>query len=219
MPTVSTENYLKTIYLLEEEEEGRVSTKAISAALGVSQASVTGMIQVLSEGEFVDYEKYKGVRLTSRGRLMALNVIRKHRLVEQLLVEIFDYGWEEVHDEAERLEHAISDRLAEAIDRLLGYPNYDPHGDPIPSSCGELPKRETITLGMMKEGERGHLARVVSNNREVLRYLDGLGLMIGVGIQMESVVELDGQMEVVVEGGARVTVSRMIGSLLRVVLA
>ena len=161
MTTISVENYLKAIYQLAQLESP-VKTKAVADSLDVSLPSVTSMMQSLSGDEMVVYTPYKGVTLTEKGRAAALSVIRKHRLVEMFLVQTLDYTWDEVHAEAEQLEHAISNELAQRMDDFLGNPSFDPHGDPIPTADGEVPparprpteRRLTRDDGANREGNR-----------------------------------------------------------------
>lgn len=194
MPTISVENYLKAIFSRQGDENRRVKTKEIADHLEISLPSVSGMIKGLAEGGLVDYEPYKGVRLTDVGRKMALRVIRNHRLIEVFLVQTLGYRWDEVHAEAERLEHAVSDRLVERIDAFLEFPRLDPHGDPIPTADGLLHRREMIPLRETREGMEVRLERVLDQTPEVLRYLERIGLTLGATLRIREILGFDGQM-------------------------
>ncbi|HSM14311.1 MAG TPA: metal-dependent transcriptional regulator [Thermoanaerobaculia bacterium] len=186
MPTSTVEDYLKQI-LLEEQRTGaetRVPTGRIAQQLAVTPGSATAMVQTLAAGGLVDYEAYGGVRLTDDGRRLALHVLRRHRLVELFLVEVMGYDWSEVHPEAERLEHAVSERLVERIDEMLGRPAFDPHGDPIPTAAGELVPAELELLSTLPEGSRARVARVGDQDAEFLRRLESLGLTPGARLRV-----------------------------------
>lgn len=194
MPTTSTENYLKVIHARQGEDRRRVKTKEIADELEVSLPSVSGMLKSLAEDGLVEYEPYKGARLTEEGRSTALKVIRNHRLIEVFLVKVLDYSWDEVHAEAERLEHAVSDKLVERIEAFLNYPKVDPHGDPIPSAEGELDDREMTNLCDASAGDELRIERVLDQTPEVLRYLDDNGLRPGAEVVVDEVLSFDGQM-------------------------
>src|SRR5580700_4576775 len=139
MATITVENYLKKLYLEQHAADGdRVAMGRLASAMGVVPGTATSMVKALSDSGLVEYQRRGGVRLTSRGEQLALHVLRRHRLVELLLVKVLGLDWSEVHEEAESLEHAISDRVLERIDAILGHPTVDPHGDPIPTSKGQL---------------------------------------------------------------------------------
>ena len=195
MTTVSVENYLKAIYLLSQQEIP-VKTKSIADAISVSLPSVTSMIQSLSSDEMVDYTPYKGVTLSEKGKRAALNVIRKHRLVEMFLVETLGYTWDEVHNEAEQLEHSVSNELARRIDDFLGNPGFDPHGDPIPTATGEVPKRDLIPLCDVLPSSTVRIARVTDQDPDVLRHLSTLGLVPDVDVEVIEKRQFDGEMTV-----------------------
>ncbi|MGB5928452.1 MAG: metal-dependent transcriptional regulator, partial [Cyclobacteriaceae bacterium] len=152
MPSLAEENYLKAIYHLSTEDEGNVSTNAISETLNTKPASVSDMLRKLSGKELVSYRKYQGVSLTPSGRKVALQVIRKHRLWEVFLVDKLNFNWDEVHDVAEQLEHIQSPLLIHQLDEFLGHPAYDPHGDPIPDENGGFPEKEQSPLSELTVG-------------------------------------------------------------------
>lgn len=174
----AVEDYLKAIYKLEAEGKG-ASTTRIADALDVSSASATNMIKRLSKMGLVDYQSYKGASLTSSGRKIALEIIRHHRLLELYLLEVMGYSWDEVHDEAEKLEHHISEQFEDKIAELLDNPTHDPHGDPIPTKDGIMPKMETEALTQAEEGHRYMVSRVKNQDPELLRYLEKIGLLPG----------------------------------------
>jgi DtxR family Mn-dependent transcriptional regulator len=176
--TSTVEDYLKIIFELTQEQE-RASTNEIAEQMGVTAASTTGMIQRLASihPPLVDYQKHRGVALTSEGRQNALEVIRHHRLLEVFLYEKLGYSWDEVHDEADRLEHVISEELEERISKTLGDPAYDPHGDPIPTREFHMPDRSTDRLSELKPGDRARVSRISDADPNLLRYLSSIGLI------------------------------------------
>ena len=215
MPTVSVENYLKAIYHLEGQGDERVKTKQLADELDISHSSVTSMLKSLGRDGLVDYEPYKGARLTDEGVHSALKVIRNHRLIEIFLVKTLDFEWDEVHDEAERLEHSMSDKLADRIDEFLGRPKFDPHGDPIPTAEGEITDLDGVPLDEVDAGQRARIKRVLDQDPEVLRYLDSIGLTPNTEITIEEVVPIDGQMSIRV-GDETQSVSKTLASRLLV---
>lgn len=176
--SASVEDYLKAIHDLHgADPERRVSTSALAEALGVSSASVTGMLKKLHEAEpqLVDYKRYQGVRLTDAGNKIALEVIRHHRLIEAYLMEALGYTWDQVHQEADELEHVISEAFEAKIAEFLGHPEVDPHGDPIPDMQGRVQPSSDIALSELAVDQHATIQRVV-DDPELLRYLDSLGL-------------------------------------------
>ncbi|MEE3219505.1 MAG: metal-dependent transcriptional regulator, partial [Planctomycetota bacterium] len=155
------------------------ATGKIAVALSVSPGTVTSMLKTLSDSHLVSYVPYEGVRLTPAGTVLALRILRRHRLIELFLVNVLGMNWDEVHDEAENLEHAVSDQLVDLIDKFLGYPNVDPHGDPIPKADGSLESPDAQSLATGEVGERFRFSRVIDQSPEFLRYLSGSGLGIG----------------------------------------
>lgn len=184
MPSLTVENYVKTICQITARQEGRpASTGQIAATLGVSPGTVTSMLKTLDAARLATHRPYEGVSLTRAGRMLALRVIRRHRLIELFLMRTLDLTWDEVHDEAEHLEHAVSDLLIDRIDLFLGRPDVDPHGDPIPSADAHaLPPAEDAAVRSLAACEAGvafRLARVLDQSSEFLRYLTGCGLALG----------------------------------------
>jgi DtxR family Mn-dependent transcriptional regulator len=165
------ENYAKAIYHLQGRGDDRVHTNAVAERLGVTSASASAMLKRLSDEGMVDYEPYHGARLTARGEAVALETIRHHRLIELFLAEVLGMPWDRVHQEAEVLEHHISEELEELIAAKLGQPVFDPHGDPIPDRDLELAAEDLVPLSELEPGERGVFARVSDSDSAMLRYL------------------------------------------------
>ena len=173
--TAAMEDYLKVIYRLSEDGK-RATTQAIAERLSVAAPSVTGMIKRLAELKLVEHERYRSVALTAAGEKAALEIVRHHRLLELYLAEALGYSWDEVHDEAERLEHTISEEFEARIDRALGYPTTDPHGDPIPSASGAIQTVPDDRLSALEPGEQATISRVSDTSPDKLRYLGTMGL-------------------------------------------
>jgi DtxR family Mn-dependent transcriptional regulator len=185
MATSTVEDYLKAILLAEERRrEERVPTGQIASQLAVTPGTVTTMLKALADSGLVDYEAYGGVHLTAAGRQLATHVVRRHRLLEQFLVQVVGLDWSEVHDEAERLEHAVSERLIDRIDELLGRPTVDPHGDPIPTSRGEVAHAEHGSLADLAIGRRARIARIADQESDFLRLVERLGLRPGTRVRV-----------------------------------
>jgi DtxR family Mn-dependent transcriptional regulator len=179
----SVEDYLKAIFSLTERGEP-ASTSAVAQALEVQPASVTGMVKRLAESGLMEHVPYRGVRLTARGTKEALGIIRRHRILETYLVERLGYSWEDVHAEAERLEHAASDRLVDSMAHALEDPSHDPHGAPIPTSAGEIETTDFVTLADTPLGRSVHIRAVADEDPERLRYLESKGLLPGVELSV-----------------------------------
>ena len=190
--TYVIEDYLKTIYDLTVES-GRATTNQIAERMGVTPASVTNMIQKLAATDppLLEYRKHHGVTLTPEGEKIALEIIRHHRLLEVFLHQTLGYSWDEVHEEADRLEHVISEDFENRIDESLGHPRLDPHGDPIPSRDLHLPDGNMIPLTQIQPGQRATIQRVRDTNPEMLRYLSELGLTPGARITVLEVSPFD----------------------------
>jgi len=190
------ENYLKAIFKISEQQEGPASTNAISQAIQISAASVTDMLKRLAEKDLIHYEKYKGVTLTPAGNRLATRLIRKHRLWEVFLVEKLHFSWDEVHEIAEQLEHIRSPELVERLDQFLGSPKYDPHGDPIPDAEGKFTHRQQVPLDELRPGEGGVVVGVQDHSPVFLQYLDRLGLVLGVQLEVLERMDYDESMRV-----------------------
>ncbi|MBV9282573.1 MAG: metal-dependent transcriptional regulator [Chloroflexi bacterium] len=210
--SAAEQDYLKQIYLLQEDT-GRATTQALAERLGVKPPSVTAMIKKLAEdegGPLVRHTPYHGVQLTERGVAVALEMLRHHRLIETFLSELLGVPWHQVHEEAERLEHVLSEDLEERIAAKLGNPSFDPHGDPIPSREGVIPRRELSRLTELAPGASGTVARLEQQERPVLEYLASLGLVLNACVTLESIAPFGGVVTVRV-GPPGAEVSRAIG--------
>jgi DtxR family Mn-dependent transcriptional regulator len=206
------QDYIKQIYLLQEDE-GRATTQMLADRLGVKPPSVTAMIKRLAEdeaGPLVRHSPYHGVELTERGVAVALEMLRHHRLIELFLSELLGVPWDRVHEEAERLEHVLSEDLEERIDAKLGNPHFDPHGDPIPSREGVVPSRTLLRLTELAPGMCGTVARLEQQEQAVLKYLESLGLVLNAHIKLEDIAPFGGVVTIKV-GAAGVEVTRAIG--------
>lgn len=198
------EDYLKRIYLLAPDG-GPVPGTDIARALGVSHASVTGMLKRLTGLELVEQERYRGVLLTEQGRRIALEVVRHHRLIEAYLAEVLGMPWEHVHEEAEVLEHHISARMEALMAEQLGHPEFDPHGHPIPTLDGRLPQHPTGVqpLAGLPDGERGVVRAIRNERRELLEYLTQIDVRLGCEVVVTGRAPLDGPLTVENERGER----------------
>jgi DtxR family Mn-dependent transcriptional regulator len=197
------EDFLKAVYLLQQEQD-RVQTSALAEALNITAPSTTEMAKKLARANLVVHEPYRGIRLTPAGERVALEIVRNHRLLELFLVQTLGYSWDEVHEEAERLEHAVSDRLIQRIAEYLGNPRYDPHGDPIPGPSGELARRELTPLSQWPLGEKGVVARLRDQAPEMLRYLAEKGLVIGAQVEVVKADPFDGPITLLVDESRQV---------------
>jgi DtxR family transcriptional regulator, Mn-dependent transcriptional regulator len=199
MPTPAVEDYLKAIYQLSMGDEP-VGTSAIAERLGISPASVTGMLKRLAQQGLIDHELYQGASLTARGRREAVRMIRRHRVLELFLVEVLGYTWDQVHEEAERLEHAASDELVDRMAGVLGDPESDPHGHPIPGPGQAFRPADFPKLAELAPGDRAVLRRVSDEDPEALRYLARLNLVPGARLEVLERTPLRGPLRVKVEG-------------------
>ena len=208
MPSLTTENYVKAIYQLGGHMPNEVvATGAVAQQLAVSPGSVTAMLKTLRDADLVEYAPYEGVRLTQSGKKLALRVLRRHRLIELFLSFSLELSWDEVHEEAEHMEHSVSDRLVDRIDDYLGYPQTDPHGDPIPKSDGTVEAASGKALTEWPVGNSFRLVRVVEQSSEFLRFLTETGLNLSaVGKVIEhapfaatTTVQVDGRTTVLSE--------------------
>jgi len=204
--TYSEENYLKAIYHLGKTEN-KVSPKAIADALENNPASVIDMLKKLQEKELITYDKTKGAFLSRTGEIAALDIIRKHRLWEVFLVDKLNYGWDEVHDIAEQLEHIHDDQLAKKLDDFLGNPAFDPHGDPIPGSNGKMPVYANTLLSDIAVNQVCKVGSVRDTSPAFLKYLKQLDLGLGAKIKVLEKQEFDNSMVITINGGQQKTVS------------
>jgi len=212
--TYSEENYLKAIYHLVKTTH-KASPKAIADALDNNPASVIDMLKKLQDKQLITYDKSNGAILSKQGELAALDIIRKHRLWEVFLVQKLNYGWDEVHDIAEQLEHIHDDQLAKKLDDYLGNPAFDPHGDPIPGSNGKMPVYASTLLSDIAENGYCKVGSVRDTSAAFLKYLKQLELGLGSRIQVIEKQEFDNSMVITIDGGPQKTVSnKMTGHIL-----
>ena len=214
--SLAEENYLKAIYHLSDHGQAQVSTNAISDKLNTKPASVSDMIRKLADKGVVDYRKYQGVALTKEGELTALRIIRKHRLWEVFLVEKLSFNWDEVHEIAEQLEHIKSPLLIKRLDEFLGYPKYDPHGDPIPDEKGEFGESVQVPLSEVLPGKEVVLVTIKDSSPAFLQYLDKLKLNPGSKIKVMEKIEYDGSMQIDLQKGKQVHISKEVSTNLLV---
>lgn len=208
MLTFAEENYLKAIYHLSEGGKKGVATNDVSHAMRTKPASVTDMLQKLGEKAVVEYRKYYGVHLLPEGRKLALQTIRKQRIWEVFLVEKLKFTWDEVHDVADELEHVRSQILVQRLDEYLGYPKFDPHGDPIPDEFGEVKARPRFALSELEINTSGQIVAVKDSSAAFLKYLDKVGAYIGARIKVLDRVEFDGSVEILVDGKKSIFMSK-----------
>lgn len=199
----AVEDYLKAIYTLESEGDKATTTK-IAEALDVSSASATNMVKRLSKMGLVDYQSYKGASLTKSGKKIALEIIRHHRLLELYLLEVMGYSWDEVHDEAEKLEHHISEQFEDKIAKLLDDPTHDPHGDPIPTKDGLMPEMDAQPLIEADTDQDYIVSRVKDQDPELLRYLEKIGLLPGIKIRIKEKAPFKGPITLDIENNEQV---------------
>jgi DtxR family Mn-dependent transcriptional regulator len=213
MNTLAEENYLKAIYHLSLNNVN-VSTNQIAAALSTKAASVTDMLKKLADKLLINYAKYQGVSLTPTGEKIAVNIIRKHRLWEYFLVEKLNFKWDEVHDMAEEMEHISSMELIDRLDKFMGYPRHDPHGDPIPDRNGNIKKSQLISVAELEINDCGIVSGVRDHSPAFLQYLEKLQLVIGKKIEVTEVINYDHSVILKMEG-TNINISREVaGNLL-----
>lgn len=206
MASPAADDYLKTVYAHTEWQDAPITPSVLAAKLGIAPSSVTEMVKKLAAAGLVSHVPYGAVRLTDAGTQRALATVRRHRLVETWLVREFDYGWHEVHDEAEVLEHTISDRLLEGIDARLGRPRFDPHGDAIPDAAGNIEREPFVLLGDAPVGHVGRVLRVSDDDPEILRALESHSVDVGTQVEVTATgVQIDGA-AVPLPAGARAAV-------------
>ncbi len=200
MFSLSEENYLKAIFHLERSFPTGVSTNALAEEMNTKASSVTDMVKRLSEKKLVNYKKYQGVKLSKLGKDTAIEVIRKHRLWEVFLVEKLNFAWDEVHEVAEQLEHIKSEKLISELDKFLGFPKKDPHGDPIPDAKGNMVIANKILLSELQVGESGICVGVKDSSTEFLQYLDKNDIALGKTISILEKESFDQSMLIKLNG-------------------
>ena len=204
------ENYLKAIFSITEKGQQTASTNAISHQMKTSAASVTDMVKRLAKKELVIHERHKGVKLTEDGNTVATKLIRKHRLWEVFLVEKLNFLWDEVHDIAEELEHIQSDDLVQRLDQFLGFPKFDPHGDPIPDEDGNFATRQQKMLSELDVNHEGVIVGVGEHSTPFLRYLDQIGIALGSTIKVLEKFEFDDSVKILLNNKKELTVTHKV---------
>lgn len=207
MKSATRENYLKAIYKLLEKNPQGVSTNAIAEHLDTKAATVTDMLKKLALQKLINYKKYYGVTLTPSGKKAALMIVRSHRLWELFLVKKLKFGWDEVHEVAEQMEHVQSELLISRLDEFLDYPRFDPHGDPIPDEDGKIIQHRFFNLSQFETGKASILSGVVDHSDLFLRYLDQTGLQLGQEIKILKVEPYDQSMEILINKKIKVIIS------------
>jgi DtxR family transcriptional regulator, Mn-dependent transcriptional regulator len=211
----SEEDHLKAVYALLQQGDSAF-TKDIAARLGTKASSVTDMLKRLAEKGQLKHEPYYGVKLTAKGQALALQLVRRHRLWETFLVDRLGFGWDEVHELAEQMEHVANDKLIDKLDAYLGHPLFDPHGDPIPDKQGKLRARKTRRLDTCGPGESVRIAAVSETTDGLLRLLDAKGLRIGTQLSVQEVHAFDGSMDVKPKSGSAFSLSKDVSHHLQV---
>lgn len=211
--SVTEENYIKAIFHLQQED-GTVSTNELAAELHTKAASVTDMLKKLKAKKLLSYERYKGVRLTVEGKKLALGIVRKHRLWEYFLVDTLQFGWDEVHEVAEELEHISSKKLVEKLDAFLGHPKFDPHGDPIPDSHGKMAVQQHINLIDLGINKMAEISGVGSQSTELLELLKHKNLGIGTRLEVKKKFSFDQSVEIKIKNQNAFTISQQLAQAL-----
>jgi DtxR family Mn-dependent transcriptional regulator len=211
MYTLSEENYLKSIYRLSQQPNFKITPTAIAESLKNNPASVVDMIRKLTDKQLIEYDKKKGVKLTPVGLKDAVLIVRRHRLWEVFLLEKLGYHWDEIHDIAEELEHINDATLADRLDKFLGFPEYDPHGDPIPKANGKVPKPYSVTLADLKTGDICRVAAVKDTSSSFLQYLQKLDIGIGTNIKLIEKIPYDNSLVISISDKENTTVSQKFG--------
>ena len=216
MPTQTKENYLKAIFSISQEKNV-VTISELAQLMGVSKPTVNSMVKKMKEKEWIIYEKYKPLKLTSKGKKVAALIIRKHRLTEMFLATIMDFGWEEVHEIAEEMEHLQSTKLFDRMDEILGFPTKDPHGSPIPDKSGKIANPNYLNLTVLKIGESGKLCGITNSSRELLMYLNKKKIKLGSILKVREIEEYDKSTEVLIAKGSTVVLTQNVCKCLLVV--
>jgi len=211
--SASKENYLKSIYHLQRNRES-VSTNALAQALQTRPASVTDMLKKLTAQKLLQYEKYRGVKLTHEGKKIAVQIIRKHRLWEYFLVKKLQFGWEEVHEIAEELEHISSKKLIDRLDAFLDFPQSDPHGDPIPDSNGKVPSLHLLTLANLPVNTKAEICSIGNQSIEMMELLNHKNIRIGTQVEIIKQFSFDHSLEIRIQKKAAFTISAELANLL-----
>lgn len=210
MISQAEENYLKAIFKVCEKDGRSAATNAIAQQMQTSAASVTDMLKRLAEKELIHYERYKGVTLTEAGDKLARNLVRKHRLWEVFLVDKLNFAWDEVHEIAEQLEHIRSAELIGRLDKFLGFPRFDPHGDPIPDASGNFTYRKQVIMAEVPVGTTGVVVGVQEHAPNFLQHLDRMGLTLGASVKICERFEFDGSIRLQLDDKRDLVVSQKV---------
>lgn len=213
--SASKENYIKAVFHLQQEREN-VTTNALAEALQTKPASVTDMLKKLKTQKLLQYEKYRGVKLTGEGRKVAVQIIRKHRLWEYFLVEKLQFGWEEVHEIAEELEHISSKKLIDRLEAFLDFPQSDPHGDPIPDINGKMPALQQSAVSDMPVNSTGMVNGISDQSAEMLELLKHKNIQLGTRLEIKKKFEVDGSVEIKIRSQQPVNISEHVAKNLLV---
>lgn len=216
MLSTAEENYLKAIYKIEMEKGEPVSTGALAQAFGIQAPSVTDMVKKLALKKLLRYEKSKGVKLTDTGFGSAIAIVRKHRIWESFLVQTLGFGWEEVHELAEQLEHVNSEKLTDRLESFLGFPRFDPHGDPIPDKHGNVANNPTLSLANAEFTKEYVVVGISDDSAELLLYLNRIGIGLGAAIRVENQEPYDHSLQIVVNKNAKIGISALVADALLV---
>ena len=211
--SVAEENYIKAIYHLQQTD-GNVTTNEVAAELQTKAASVTDMLKKLKQKKILNYEKYQGFRLSNEGKKIALIIVRKHRLWEYFLVEKLQFGWDEVHEVAEELEHITSTKLIDKLDAFLGNPKFDPHGDPIPDVNGKIPSQPQINLIDLAVNKLAQVSAVGSQSKELLELLKHKKIGIGTQLEVKKKFAFDNSVEIKIAGQSSFNISQQLAQTL-----
>ncbi len=213
--SATEENYIKAIFHLQQVD-GNVTTNEVATELNTKAASVTDMLKKLKQKKILNYEKYQGFRLSAEGKKIALNIVRKHRLWEFFLVEKLAFGWDEVHEMAEELEHLTSTKLIDKLDAFLGHPKFDPHGDPIPDINGKMAARKQINLIDLPLNHKAEISAVASQSSELLELLKHKKIAIGTKIMVLQKFAFDHSIDIKIDKQTPFTISQQLAQVLMV---
>lgn len=212
------ENYLKAIYHLSSEGSESVNTNSLAESMSTTPASANDMVKRLAQKKLIGYQKYKGANLLAKGKKVALSIIRKHRLWEVFLVEKLEFKWDEVHEIAEQLEHIKSPNLIKRLDKFLGYPTMDPHGDPIPNEDGVMKETVRASISDVKIGSNGIVVAVNNDDTLLLQHLDSIGIKLGSRIHILDRMDFDGSVSLTIDEGAKQFISKTVAENLMITL-
>ncbi|MEQ6168880.1 metal-dependent transcriptional regulator [Ekhidna sp. MALMAid0563] len=212
------ENYLKAIYHLSAEGKENVNTNSLAESMSTTPASANDMVKRLAQKNLIGYQKYKGATLLSKGKKVALTIVRKHRLWEVFLVEKLGFKWDEVHEIAEQLEHIKSPSLIKRLDKFLGYPTMDPHGDPIPNEDGVMKETVRASISDVKVGSNGIVVAVNNDDTLLLQHLDSMGIKLGSRIHVADRMDFDGSVSVTIDEGPKQFISKAVAENLMITL-